>query len=195
MILYCNACEGRTGQKQTWRGNVNAFGYLWAVYICDVCRNYVYCKSSVTSRIVFERYPFAESHVSIDGVPNKILDDYKEAAKCHAAMAHKGCVAMCRRTLQNAAIDKGAEEKDRIIDQLKHLKDEQILLPELYSLATRIRLVGKKGAHPRKLLDKVEEKEAKEMLDFTAEVLNYLYTIKHRIKLHDKAQNIKKKGK
>jgi len=194
MILYCNECTARTSHKGVWsEKKTDAYGYMWVVFQCDECKEYVFAFANLYQKDTSVRYPFEKSEtLPLEGVPKNIMEDYEEASRCLAANAYKGCVSMCRRVLQGAAIDKGADEKGRIIDQLKILKNNQTLLLELYDMATRIRLVGKKGAHPRKLLDKVTEKEAVEMIDFTAQVLNYLYTIRHRIKEHDKRSDSKK---
>jgi hypothetical protein len=85
---------------------------------------------------------------------------------------------MCRRTLQNALIDKGAK-KNKLIDQVDEIiKDEQ-----LNAIAHSTRIIGNWGAHEQDdELKEVDWKKASAILDFTWSILDYLYVQPAKLK-------------
>lgn len=196
MILYCNNCDGRTGQVEVWTTHLNSYGWMRKVYKCQQCGETIYVVIN-TSGLVKERYPFEEKDINLKGVPEDILEDFKEAVKDNGATSYKSCVMMCRRAIQNAAEDKGAKPGARPVDQLKELKEKGVLYPNLFTMAEKIRVMGGKAAHPQDgknpekytvddetdlaVLDEVKPEEAEKMIDFTAQVLNFLYSLDYKI--------------
>lgn len=131
---------------------------------------------------IWDTFPFKETTKLLPGVPEPILEDLHEAHKCLAVSAFKACAAMCRRALQGAAIEKGANPKNKLIKQIEEIKGKGELHPKLAELATHIRLVGNSGAHPGEDgLDKVAQEEAEQILGFTEQVLDYLYVMPNKI--------------
>ncbi|MBN1822984.1 MAG: DUF4145 domain-containing protein [Endomicrobiales bacterium] len=107
-----------------------------------------------------------------DEIPSDIRQDYAEANNCKKIEAYRACVSMCRRTLQNALIDKGADKKKRLIDQIDAvIKDEQ-----LRGIAHSTRIIGNWGAHEQDdELKDVDWEKASATLDFTWSILDYIY--------------------
>jgi len=114
-------------------------------------------------------------------IPEKIRNDCLEAKRCFGGGAYKGTVTMCRRAIQNTAIEKGAKKKD-LFDQLNELVSKGIIPTSLEKLSHNIRSMGNYGAHPDEDgLDEVEEKDAKEILEFLEHFLNYVFVMPKRV--------------
>lgn len=127
-----------------------------------------------------DQYPkrTPKSHKSI---PRQVADDYIEAIKCFDIDAWKATVAMCRRALQGSVIEKGAK-KERLVDQIDELYDQQIITKDIKDWAHEIRLTGNIGAHPDKDgLENVTKEDAKELIDFMEEYLNYVYIMPSKV--------------
>lgn len=119
--------------------------------------------------------PPQAAEVSKD-VPEMVRADLEEAGLCVSMGAYKAGVTMYRRALEGAAVDKGADPKKRLADQLKELQGKGILHQALVDAAREIRLLGNYGAHPSDDgLDKVQVDEAKVVGELTHQVLEDLY--------------------
>lgn len=114
-------------------------------------------------------------------IPPQVADDYIEAIKCFDVGAWKASVVMCRRALQGSAIEKGAK-KDRLADQIDELYNQQMITKSIKDWAHEIRLTGNIGAHPNKdCLENVTKEDAKELINFVEEYLNYVYVMPSKV--------------
>lgn len=114
-------------------------------------------------------------------IPEKIRNDFLEAKGCLGTEAYKGTITMCRRAIQNTAIEKGAKKKD-LFGQLNELVSKGIIPTSLEKLSHKIRSMGNYGAHPDKDgLDEVKEKDAKEILEFLEHFLTYVFVMPKRV--------------
>jgi hypothetical protein len=95
-----------------------------------------------------------------------------EAEKCLSVGAPNACGVMCRRAIHVLCQDKGAAGKD-LHDQLKDLKDRNVITPDLWEWAEELRVVGKHGAHPE--WEDVSMDDADYAVRFLGEVLRYVY--------------------
>lgn len=128
-------------------------------------------------------------------VPQKIAADFLEAKRCFGAGVYKGTVVMCRRSIQNTAVEKGAK-KDDLFEQLNELVRKGIIPVSLEKLSHNVRSMGNYGAHPAEDgLDKVEEKDAKEILEFLEHFLNYVFVMPQRVEEMESRVKSKKKGR
>lgn len=110
-----------------------------------------------------------------ESIPRQVADDYIDAIKSFDVGAWKASVVMCRRALQGSVIEKGAK-KDKLWEQIDELHDRQIITKDIKDWAHEIRLTGNIGAHPDKDgLEDVTKEDAKELIDFIEEYLNYVY--------------------
>lgn len=157
MILHCPYCDTKANFKLWWHGGKNQDGSgpfyerivpLVSKYVfrCDNCKDFVFLRTSGEN--VNDTFPFKETTKLLPGVPEPILEDLHEAYKCLAVSTFKAGAAMCRRALQGAAIEKGANPKNKLIKQIEEIKEKGALHPNLAELVTHIRLVGDSGAHP-----------------------------------------------
>ena len=116
-----------------------------------------------------------------ESIPRQVADDYIEAIKCFDISSWKASVVMCRRALQGSVIDKGAK-KDKLWEQIDELYDQQIITKGIKDWAHEIRLTGNIGAHPDKDgLEDVTQEDAKELIDFMEEYLNYVYIMPSKV--------------
>lgn len=148
------------------------------ILTCDKCENavLVVCDNNE----IVDQYPkrIPKLHKSI---PSDVASDYVEAIKCFDVGANKASISMCRRALQTSVIEKGAK-KDRLIDQIDELFDNDVITGDIKDWAHEIRLAGNIGAHPDKDgLNDVTAQDAKEMIDFMEEYLNYVYIMPSKV--------------
>jgi hypothetical protein len=145
---------------------------------------------------ILETYPkyVPQRHTSI---PQSIWGDYLEACKCFDVEAFKSSVVMCRRTLQNVCLERGASKKDatgrypKLRDQIKQAfpqKDYDLI----QAFADKIKYFGDYGAHPQDDgIDNVTKEDARELLDFTYLILEIAYINLWRIKQLSGKKNAK----
>jgi hypothetical protein len=80
---------------------------------------------------------------------------------------------MCRRCVQSAADDLGAEGKNRVLHQLKDLKDMAAIDDETFDILEQVIIAGHDGAHP--YLPRLSEKRAGILLELMKDVLYQVY--------------------
>jgi len=116
-------------------------------------------------------------HVELPvSLPENVLHDYIEAIKAYDVGAYRATVAMARRALQQALIDKGAPKDERLVDQINKLFERGILDKAIKSFADGIRHFGNYGAHPQEDgLDEIDKEMAQSVIFFLKQVLIRLY--------------------
>lgn len=192
MVLECPYCNSICNFKPVWcpdydlniveiSSNKFRSGVWNVVMQCDnvSCRKYIFIFANGMGGInaIFPLPSYAQK--KIEGVSDDIWIDYIEACKCLDIKTYNATVVMCRRALQNIAIDKGAKKSDDLYIQLEDLKNKGIIQGILYEAAKHIRTIGNDGAHPEK--SKVTEDDAKEIKDFTWQIIDYIYLLPARI--------------
>jgi len=137
-------------------------------------------EKSLLSFDIVETYPkyVPEKHISI---PQNVWSDYLEACKCFNVEAFKGTVVMCRRMLQNVCLDRGAKKKNAKGEWISLRNQIKEAFPEkdyelIHSIADGVKYFGDYGAHPQDDgIDSVKKEDAKELLDFTYNLLEIAY--------------------
>ena len=144
-------------------------------------------EKSLLSFDIIDTYPkyIPEKHVSIH---ENNWNDYVDACKCFDAGAFKATVVMCRRMMQNVCLERGAKKKDsdgKWVSLRNQIKES---FPEkdyslIRSIADEIKYFGDYGAHPQDDgIDKVNEKDSRDLLDFAYSLLEIAYIIPWNIK-------------
>jgi Domain of unknown function (DUF4145) len=95
-----------------------------------------------------------------------------EAENCFSVNAFNACGVMARRAIHCLCSDKGAKGKD-LYEQLKYLKDNNLITPDLWDWAEELRIVGRSGAHPE--WEEISKGEADYALRFLREIIRYVY--------------------
>lgn len=125
-------------------------------------------------------------------IPEEIGDDFDEANKCFEVGAKKATVAMCRRTLQNTCVSKGASSNEDLFKQIEGLESKRIINPSLKEVAHAIRTIGNWGAHPQvDPLKDVTLDDAHEIVKFTSEFLDEVFVRPARLNILKQKKNIK----
>ncbi len=114
-------------------------------------------------------------------VPDQVKSDTVEAYKSFGVGAWRASAAVGRRALQSSLIEQKAT-KDRLYDQIDELYERDIITKAIQDWAHTIRVIGNTGAHPDKDgLEDVTSTDAKELLDFMEQYLNYVYIMPAKV--------------
>jgi hypothetical protein len=143
---------------------------------------------------VIETYPkyVPKRHESI---PEKIWVDYLEACKAYDVEALKSSVVMCRRTLQNVCLERGAIKVDANGRFIKLKEQINQAFPQkdydlINAIGDAIKYFGDYGAHPQDdNIDDITKESAKKILSLTNEVLKIGYIIPWELRNISKTKN------
>jgi hypothetical protein len=152
---------------------------------CEACKDFVLvvARRNTTQQQQFRLlyfYPLGKPNDAIDaaGVPPKITDDFKEALRCRWVNAFRATVTMCRRAIQASCLEKKADPKKRLWEQIDELAKNSLITEPLRQFAHEVRLEGNDGAHPDPDgLNDVVEKDADDIIAFTREYLHHVYVM------------------
>lgn len=192
-VYLCPFCKVRTTFEPVgWTLN------HW-IAKCDNCCKQFFAKVKYTGTVygtdgktrikfeVIETYPktVEERH---EAIPEHIWNDFFEALKDYEIKSFKSTVVMCRRTMQNICLDKGATKKDASGSwiNLRNQIKQAFAGAEyefLRGLSEEIKYFGDYGAHPQEdEIDEVIEEEAKDILEFTKSFIEIIYIQPYRVK-------------
>ena len=125
-------------------------------------------------------------------IPQEIGDDFNEANRCLGVDAKKAAVTMCRRTLQNTCVSKGAKSGEDLFKQIEELEFKRIINPSMKDVAHTIRIIANWGAHPQgDPLKDVTLDDADEILKFTSEFLEEVFVRPARLEALKRKKKIK----
>lgn len=110
-----------------------------------------------------------------EAIPEAIRSTYNEAVLALSANCPRAAAVMARRTLEAVAVDKG-EANGTLAQRVNALSDKGLLHPSLSEWVKEVRLVGNVGAHYDPM-DTVSAGDARQLIDFIRELLNYLYVL------------------
>jgi len=192
--MHCPYCHVKTSITPTTRvakvatyetivdvsWNLNN-GNRWWIGQCNNCHKPV---------LVFNKaelvFPNPMPSETSDLIPEHIRSNLVEAKKCHSVSAWRSTVVMCRRAIQIACLDKGANPNNNLVAQINELKSNGVITQDLHDWATVVRWVGNDGAHPGG--SEPDQEDALSMIDLTEQFLHVLYVApakaaQHRAKL------------
>lgn len=99
---------------------------------------------------------------------------------------------MCRKTLEGVSADHGATGSN-LEKKLASLKEKGVIEGRLFEWANELRLVGNDAAHD--VAVQVMPQDARDTLDFTQAVLQYVYTLRDRFEEFKKRRAHRKAAK
>ncbi|MDD4527961.1 MAG: DUF4145 domain-containing protein [Candidatus Margulisbacteria bacterium] len=171
------------------KGYFNGIYYPISVWRCHYCDRAIFIKNEPTryendSKQLQIEIVFPSDEPEVDKrVPEGIANDYIEAVKCFNISSYKASVVMARRSIQKMCVNLGADKNKKLYQQIDELKNAGKLHPDLADIATEVRFLGNDGAHPENDgLDEIIIEDAKEILDFTLELLDDLYVRPEKVK-------------
>lgn len=149
-----------------------------AMYKCCVCGGPLFIRAYGTQTSQLEVYPVNIPTASTD-IPEKIRNIYLEALRCFSVHAWNATATMCRRAVQECILEKGGTGK-MLYNQIDDLATKRVITEDIKEWAHELRILGRDAAHADVPTD-VGEKEAKFAVEFTEELLNYVYVLKARL--------------
>lgn len=169
------------------------------VYRCDSCNHPIFLEFRVSSygtlpsRIFlsedFEEIEKPTETFDFSYLEEKVADDFREALTCYTNLCLNAFAAMCRRTVQSVCSDLGADGKDRVLKQLKDLKEMAEIDDETFTVLKQIIIDGHDGAHPH--LPILNKDRASILLELIKDVLYQLYIRKGKLQ---KAMQLRKEA-
>jgi len=173
--IYCPYCHKYTELSE--RGAYNTSQYLYWMGQCNACHKVVLVLSSRQTKHVVQIYPNPLPKLVDSRIPASIKNDFEEALECFSLSAFRSAGVMSRRALQCCCLDKGANENQRLVDQIEWLFTQGVLTKDLKDWAHEVRLTGNDAAHPQKPGEDtlVTEEDAKDILELLEQFTNVLY--------------------
>ena len=127
------------------------------------------------------------------GLPEKILNAYKEAEKAKTTGVNAYAVLM-RKLLEMVCLDKGASSKKTLFEMLKELADKNEIPKKLVDVANGLRDFGNIGAHAGS--GELTEREIPIVSALGSAILEYLYSAPYLATLaENKLESIRVKSK
>ncbi len=106
-------------------------------------------------------------------LPSEVQSDFGEALICYSQNCWNAFGAMCRRTVQSAGAELGAEGTSKVQNQILDLKAMGLVTDQVFQQLQQILLGGHDGAHPH--LPKIDESRAAVLLQLMKDVLYQLF--------------------
>jgi len=155
VLLKCKRCDSPILVSQDNVGNM-AEGDMWDEPIC--------------------LYPSGEFRVNRNA-PTAIQRAYEEAIASFGARAYTAAAIMSRKTLEGICLEHGVKAGP-LVKSLKKMKDNGVLDDRLYEWSDALRMAGNEAAHDPAVV--VSGEDAKDILDFTNAVIDYLYSFRSK---------------
>ena len=159
------------------------------VYRCDSCNDPVFLRFTGQYRESHNDFRISETYEEIERpqqtfdfkyLPEVPAQDFREALACYSNCAYNGFAAMCRRTVQSVSADLGAEGSDKVLRQLKDLKEMAQIDDETFGALKQIVIDGHDGAHPH--LPNLNAERAAVLLELMKDVLYQIYVRQGKLK-------------
>lgn len=158
-------------------------------YRCDSCNDPIFLRFSASYDPANGCVSVSDNYEEIERpaetfdfkyLPSDVGEDFAEALSCYSSRLLNAFAAMCRRTIQSVCIQLGATGSDKIITQLKDLKELAEIEDETFSILKQIIIDGHDGAHPH--LPKLNASRAAVLLELIKDVLYQLYVRPGKLK-------------
>lgn len=183
VFCVCRKCEKSTVftiWEKTVQGVGGAFGGNPVLAVGGAVNRYADSCGPVTLKDIAAQKPPAD-------LPDNIHTAFQEGATCLAVGCFNAACAMFRLCIDLAAKEKLAPISDvsrtvkngSLKSKLDKLKERGELPPALHELSTCIKDYGNDGVHDGTL----QKVDAENLLDFTRELLEHLYTNPAKLKL------------
>ncbi len=132
-------------------------------------------------------YPPKENPVNAN-LPARLKSAYSEAISCFNSRAYTATAVMCRKTLEGICGEHGAKGNN-LVQNLKELRDKGIIENRLFEWADALRISGNEAAHDLAITTSSED--ARDILEFTSALLEYVFTFRDKFEKFKKRRSIK----
>ncbi|GGG12809.1 DUF4145 domain-containing protein [Pontibacter amylolyticus] len=117
-----------------------------------------------------------------ENIPEKVLNAFEEAIKCHSNSCFIASAIMIRKTLEEICIDRGATGKNLYL-KLQDLGGKILIPQELLAGMNELRLLGNDAAHiEAQTFSDIGKEEIEVSLEFAKEILKAVYQYDNLLK-------------
>lgn len=141
----------------------------WSMKKCNSCQEVVLLKNDGE-----KIYPSPQPSPTDSRIIDSVRCDLEESKLCFSVSAFNATAVLARRAIQSLCIDKGADKKKNLFQQIKQLNELGIITNDLKNWATEVRYVGNEGAHPGEV---VEKENAEAILNLTEQLAQVIYVM------------------
>lgn len=159
----------------------------------EKCKGHLFFITNSNKEIIMtspsETIPFDK-----ENIPQKVLNAFEEAIKCHSNSCFIASAIMIRKTLEEICIDRGATGNN-LFKKLEDLGGKILIPQELLSGMNELRLLGNDAAHiEAQTFSEIGKEEIEVSLEFAKEILKAVYQYENLLqklkKLKDKTNNV-----
>lgn len=189
MLVDCPDCrafvEARVDFERQWDGS-EPWEYPTTVYLvaCLRCSRPLLLGDELYAREgnedirsgLFRLWPPPDKQLS-SSVPEVIRDAFAEAQLCFRAKAYVAAAVMCRKVMESVTRVHGATSNN-LLKALGELKEAGAIDRAIFVWADALRVIGNDAAHGVDV--RISEEEARDALDFTEAIIDYLFVFKDR---------------
>lgn len=133
-------------------------------------------------------FPASDLRVN-PNAPRDIQSAFEEACACYRAQAFTASAIMCRKTLEGICEAHGMQ-KPNLAMALRKMKEDGLIDDRLYEWSDSLRVAGNEAAHGVGL--SIPQPDAKDILEFTNAILDYLFSYRDRFEQFKKRRSKKK---
>jgi len=197
MLVKCQSCNALVEGKELFKFTANE----WVEFIdsetiqmsveyrllqCPRCNGAIlwFMDEHDNTGVLWPR----EDKVSF-GLPRNIKNSLEEAITCFEGKAFTATAIMCRKALEGMCSEYEVEE-ETLEKSLLRMKELGVIEGKLHEWATALRMVGNEAAHDVKVTVKADD--AKDIVDFTKALSEYLFTFKEKFESFMKRRGNKK---
>jgi hypothetical protein len=204
--IYCEHCGNNTLMKIVTQGIYvkdiitteapEQIYYNFNILVCSYCENFNIIQEAEWSEaddeedgvdsngdIIFIApqpqkeylYPSSKDFKEAEVI---IKNTYKQAVKCFKSKLYTPSVLMCRKTIECLCLEQlDIKERYTLDGKIERMRDEKIIDNMLYEWAKALKDFGNDAAHS---LKEFNEKDAKDILDFTFALVEYCVDFKFK---------------
>jgi hypothetical protein len=160
----------------TPKNHPNIIHYFLGLRRCPnaKCKGQLFFISNDKNEVLIT-YPSDAIPFDKENIPEKVLNAFEEAIKCHSNNCFIASAIMIRKTLEEICFDRGSQGKN--LKERLNVLGTKILIPkELLSGMDDLRLLGNDAAHiEARTFSEVGKEEIEISIDFTKEILKGVY--------------------
>ena len=200
MIIECYYCESKVDAKvlsEVVEHDESPFVTKIVFMQCPVCKNAIVGMQDKDERDTRGEWgapptrvwPKPDKQLSWK-LPTIVKNALEESHKCFKAGAYRACAVMCGRCLEGICVE--FTKETNLSDGLKALLEKQIIDKRIYEWSEVLRQQRNLGAHATE--HDIRREDAKDLLDFTSAICDYIYYLTAKFEEFKKRQVNKQKA-
>lgn len=197
MIVECKNCEALVDAKalKDYEGFDPQMGppFKYSFLICPKCHGPLLVVQEDFGEGWDDPYRLFPPQERINPFyPEPIKKAYLEANACFKAKAYTAAAIMCRKTLEGICNEHKIGGENLALS-LQEMKNQGIIENRLFEWADMLRISGNEAVHDLSVT--ISADDARDIIEFTNALLEYLFTFRDKYTQYIKRQEEKKKRK